>query len=226
MTVEDNVVLGRMIAKPGGLRSLADDVGGRDALFLDQKRRRPRHTQDLQPAQKPAGGCSCWKIRRRNLHRRKWGSLVFRQEEYTEQYHFPACRYYDIRPSEKTRTFGIMYTGLAGLMSHAIGITFSIGWAAGGGGIGPQLRCYRMVDAKSSPVFALADVIKRISDYGPICLTAEHEVQILRSFFSRLQNVYLSRKACVTDYNEEGYSILQALIASPMVDCPSWMSFC
>ncbi|KAJ9149793.1 hypothetical protein NKR23_g4090 [Pleurostoma richardsiae] len=213
---DDNVVLGRMIAKPGGLRSLADDVGGRDALFLDQKRRRPRHTQGLPPAQKPAGGCSCWKTRRRNLHRRKWGSVVFRQEEYTEQYHFPACRYYDVRPSDKTRTFGIMYTGLAGLVSRAIGITFSIGRAAGGGGIGPQLRYCRMVDAKSSPVFALADVIKDFFIDRTKEPDAELHVQIFRSFFSRLQNAYQSRKACVTDYSEDGHSILQALTESPL----------
>ena len=175
--------------------------------------------------------CTCQRRRTRTRNKRKWGSLIFRQETTTDSYHLPSCPYTSISPDDCQCSYGVTYLGLVQWLNKGIEIAFATGSRAGGNSISPTLLTFTMVDAKMSPAFAITSLLEECIDFTfyKICrqgylkkiksdeLDPDEVMAIISSGVRRIWHAYKSGKASPKDYAQKGYSILHTTVVLVMV---------
>ena len=201
-----------MGAKPAALRSIADNLGGPDALKLTHGARYSYNTvkdQTTHPRQVLSAVCRC---KARSYRRTRWGQVSFYEDNYRTD-HLPGCPRFGIPAVGGKRTYALAWGGLLKIVSMAVEVTFSIKSGAGAWSLGPHLVAYRMVDELQDPAFALTFVLDRWAFFTEVRSIDNIDTKIIQSYFSRLENAYRSGKSRVTDYTEKSGSILQAILS-------------
>ncbi len=82
----------------------------------------------------------------------------------TEESHHPSCHIALAIGANRDRKVGLRYTGLRGLLSTAVQLSFI--WTSGAGGFsfGPNFSYYPTVDETKAPVFQVLYLLQRYSN--------------------------------------------------------------
>lgn len=103
--------------------------------------------------------CSC---RQRRVTRQKisaMASWVFSSETSQVQHHLPDCRFRNCVTSAKETRWEVRFNGLRGLISYAVGLSFSSSFGAGGFSLSPNFTYYPSVNSSTMPVFRIMDLL-------------------------------------------------------------------
>lgn len=104
--------------------------------------------------------CPC---RQRRFTRQKvaaMASWVFSSETSQVQYHMQDCRFRNCVIGSKQTRWEVRFAGLRGLISCAVGLSFSSSFGAGGFSLSPNFTYYPSVNSSTAPVFRIMNLLQ------------------------------------------------------------------
>lgn len=103
--------------------------------------------------------CSCRKRRFTQQTITAIASWVFSSEASKFQHHLPDCPFRNCVTSAQQMRWEIRFSGLRGLFSCAVGLSFSASFGAGGFSLSPNFTYHPAVSSSTAPEFRIMDLL-------------------------------------------------------------------
>lgn len=155
---EQQVHLGRLLAKPSLLKEYCDDQD-HTSSYNDTISRDSSYRSPLTPAERI---CPCRKRLTRSQKVLVLGPWRASTEFLDNCDHLPGCIYFDHATKHQTTRWSVGYTGLRRLVNRAVEFSFSYSFGAGGYSLSPNFTYYPCIDRARDPVFRILRLIKVI----------------------------------------------------------------